>query len=121
MTIPSLPRIALTIGDPAGIGPETIVGAWSDPIVHACCRPVVVGHAELLRRAVRLRGIAAEVREIAAIDQADPTPGLIPCLTVCANDVLNIPHGRIDARGGEAAYRALLAAAHLRLPARSTA
>ena len=47
------PRIAITLGDPAGVGPETIVGAWSDPAVHEFCRPLVVGHPEIVRRAVR--------------------------------------------------------------------
>ena len=38
--------LAFTCGDPAGVGPEIIVGAWSETIVHDWCRPVVVGHPE---------------------------------------------------------------------------
>ena len=101
------------MGDPAGIGPETIAGAWSEPVVHACCRPVVVGHAEVLRRVVALRRTPAVVQEIASVDEADPSPTRIPCLSVCSDDVLDLPPGRIDARGGEAAYRALRTAAEL--------
>jgi 4-hydroxythreonine-4-phosphate dehydrogenase len=113
MTSDKRPLLALTMGDPAGIGPETIAGAWPDPAVHACCRPVVVGHAEVLRRAVTLRRTHALVQEITSVDQADPSPTRIPCLTVCADDVLDVSPGHIDARGGEAAYRALLSAAEL--------
>lgn len=108
-----LPLLALTMGDPAGVGPETIAGAWRDPALLALCRPFVVGHAGVLRRAAALRGLVAEVQEITAADQADPAPGRIPCLTVCSGDVLDLPAGRVDARGGEAAYRALVAAAQL--------
>jgi 4-phospho-D-threonate 3-dehydrogenase / 4-phospho-D-erythronate 3-dehydrogenase len=39
----SLPRIALTVGDPAGIGPEVVEKAVSDPRVRAACEPVVYG------------------------------------------------------------------------------
>jgi len=36
-----LPRIALTVGDPAGIGPEIVAKAAADPAVLAVCKPVV--------------------------------------------------------------------------------
>ena len=48
------PLIAITLGDPAGIGPEIIVGAWTETVVHEWCRPLVVGHPEVIRRAVEL-------------------------------------------------------------------
>lgn len=37
MTSPRLPRIALTVGDPAGIGPEIAARAAADPRVRAAC------------------------------------------------------------------------------------
>ena len=39
----ALPRIALTAGDPAGIGPEIIAKAAADPAVLAVCTPIVFG------------------------------------------------------------------------------
>ena len=39
----SLPRVAITIGDPAGIGPEIAAKAAADPRVLAVCRPVLYG------------------------------------------------------------------------------
>ena len=39
------PRIAITVGDPRGIGPEIIVAALRDPRVRDVCDPVVVGPA----------------------------------------------------------------------------
>jgi 4-hydroxythreonine-4-phosphate dehydrogenase len=39
--IVSLPRIALTTGDPAGIGPEIVAKAAADPTVRAVCEPVI--------------------------------------------------------------------------------
>src|SRR5204863_7770108 len=45
-------------------------------------------------------------------------PQRIPCLTACADDCLAVPQGVIDARGGQAAYDALVAAARLALSGR---
>ena len=36
-----LPKIALTVGDPAGIGPEIVAKAAADPSVRAVCEPIV--------------------------------------------------------------------------------
>jgi 4-hydroxythreonine-4-phosphate dehydrogenase len=41
----SLPRIALTVGDPAGIGPEIVEKAAADPAVRAVCQPVIFASA----------------------------------------------------------------------------
>jgi 4-hydroxythreonine-4-phosphate dehydrogenase len=107
----TLPRIAITLGDPAGIGPETIVRAWSDPAVHRCCRPLVVGHPEILRRAVQMLNGPAGVVEIDAPAEAQGARDAIPCLRAGSDDALAIVPGTIDARGGQAAYDALVAAA----------
>jgi len=45
----SLPRIAITVGDPAGIGPEIVASARVDPRVTEVCEPVVYGSADLKR------------------------------------------------------------------------
>lgn len=41
--MPLLPRIALTVGDPAGVGPELVAQAVRDPKVLAVCEPVIYG------------------------------------------------------------------------------
>ena len=51
MTTAKKPLLAITTGDPAGVGPEVIVGAWPDPRIHEHVRPFVIGHPEILRRA----------------------------------------------------------------------
>ena len=38
-----LPRLAITLGDPRGIGPEVVTKALADPAVRAACEPVIVG------------------------------------------------------------------------------
>lgn len=105
------PRIAITMGDAAGIGPETIVAAWSSPLLHSLCTPYVCGHPEVLDRAAALLNAGISVVEIDSLDQAQPGPGLIPCFKTCQDDVIDVPPGTVDSRTGQAAYDSLLAAA----------
>ena len=112
------PLIMLTMGDPAGVGPEVIVRAWRDPRLHAVARPLVAGHPEVLSRAVELTGSSARVDAIASPDQAKPTFEGIPCLMACRADAARVPPGVVDARGGRAAFDALLVATELALAGR---
>jgi 4-hydroxythreonine-4-phosphate dehydrogenase len=103
------------MGDPCGVGPETIVGAWSSPRLHACCRPLVVGHGEIMRRAIRLLVSPIEVTTIESVEDALPSPTALPCLDGCSDDAASAPPAKIDPRGGAAAYHALKSAAQLAL------
>ncbi len=111
----SKPLIALTLGDPAGVGPEIIAGAWTETVLHEWCRPVVVGHPEILRRAVALWQTGLEVVEVDTVSKARPSAGSIPCIRSGSDEAAQVKPGQIDARGGQAAYDALVAAAELAL------
>lgn len=103
------------MGDPAGIGPEVIVGAWSDKGIHERVRPVVVGHPEILRRAARLLSRKLEVVEVeesTPLGETTAGPAVLSCIKACDDEVLNVPTCQIDARAGEAAYRAVQMAAN---------
>jgi len=86
--------IAITMGDPAGIGPEIIAGAWERLQAVPDCRVVVYGHPEIMRRAAALRKLNTE----------------IDCVICCSDDVLEVLPGTIDPRSGRAAYSAILRA-----------
>jgi 4-hydroxythreonine-4-phosphate dehydrogenase len=109
------PLIAITQGDPAGVGPEIIVGTWTETVVHDWCRPLVVGHPEVLRRAVELWRNGLCVKEIESPAEADPSPDVIPCIRCGADDAAEVAPGKLDARAGQAAYDAVVAAARLAL------
>ncbi len=55
------PRIAITMGDPAGIGPEILLKALSDTRVHEWCRPVVYGDREWLENSASWLHLAPPV------------------------------------------------------------
>jgi 4-hydroxythreonine-4-phosphate dehydrogenase len=109
------PLIAITVGDPAGVGPEIIVGTWTETLVHEWCRPFVIGHPEIIRRAVDLWQTGLAVVEIQAPEEADPSPDVIPCISCGSADVLDVVPGTLDARAGQAAYDAVMKASRLAL------
>ena len=104
------PRIAVTMGDPAGIGPESIAAAWGDPRVWQVCRPLVFGHPEVMARAV-----ASVKRTLRVVEAAAPTdvcddPTVLPCWRCVPESAVAVPAARISSGGGDAAYQAICAA-----------
>lgn len=104
--------MALTLGDVAGIGPEVVVRACADARVRAACQPVVVGHPDVVRRAVAHSGLTIEIAEIAQPDESPPADQLA-CWNppTASREVVEVPPGHNDARAGRAAYEYLVAAA----------
>jgi 4-hydroxythreonine-4-phosphate dehydrogenase len=100
----SLPIIAITMGDAAGIGPEIIMKALASPEVHAFCRPLVVGDAERLRRAGELVDSPLHVESLDDAGEAAYGQGDVECIDL-NNIPADLPFGRTSAIAGEAAYR----------------
>jgi 4-phospho-D-threonate 3-dehydrogenase / 4-phospho-D-erythronate 3-dehydrogenase len=76
-----LPRVAITTGDPAGVGPELCLRLLRDERVRKCCAPVVFGDAGVLRRVAKHLGWPLPdpglVRDLRAIDAAMVEPGKV--------------------------------------------
>jgi 4-hydroxythreonine-4-phosphate dehydrogenase len=116
------PLVALTMGDVAGIGPEVIAKGWADTRLHALARPLAIGHPGILERACALvlpRG-SVRIQVVAAPEEADPSPGVIPCLAVdgIPDGLAGVAPGQVDARAGRAAFQFLTAAAGLAMSGR---
>ncbi|MGH2350245.1 MAG: 4-hydroxythreonine-4-phosphate dehydrogenase PdxA [Chloroflexota bacterium] len=71
-----LPLLAITMGDPAGIGPEVTVKALGDGGLHAICRPLVIGDVGVLEAAARVCGVTAPLRPVADPLRAAGAPGI---------------------------------------------
>lgn len=76
------PLIAITLGDPSGVGPEVIAKALAQPIVHEQGRLFVIGDAAAVRQAITEVGSAAIVRPIDEPADADSSIGTIDVLEV---------------------------------------
>lgn len=108
------PKLAITMGDVAGIGPEVIVRAFESGQLEQYCRPLVVGHPDVLDRAIRLAGSTATLLPIEHLADwptaADISPGNIACWNPANDDAAAVPAGRLDRRAGQSAYAYLVAA-----------
>jgi 4-hydroxythreonine-4-phosphate dehydrogenase len=118
------PLLAITQGDPAGVGPETIVGALLRPEIHHVCRAVFVGNPRILQRAIDLKHADLQIEKIdeqcsaSQLEQIESSPRAIPCLSCGSDEALEVPAATVDARGGQAAYDALVKAAQWALAGR---
>ena len=112
------PIVAVTMGDPAGIGPEVIRKALADPRIKRACHPLVLGDWGVLGRAWRSQNSAAK------LVCWEPGQALLPLLkSRCAGVVCSISDlsaresrpGFPSRAGGHAAYRYIVVAAKLAL------
>jgi len=114
----SLPILAITMGDPAGIGPEIIAKALTHPEVHEICHPIVVGDLDAIRAAVAITGVPLRVRGV-----DDPAAGghdraSIDVLDLSETRVVSLVRGKVSAEAGRAAYLSLEHATRLALDRR---
>lgn len=98
------PIIGITMGDAAGVGPEIIVKALAQDEVYDLCRPLVIGDAAMLERAVRITGVPLAIRNIDQTSDAAFERGVVDCfdLGLLPSD---LPFGQISAAAGNAAYQ----------------
>ena len=73
------PRIAITMGDPAGVGPELCLKLLADVSVREFCDPVVYGDTSILRRVAKRLGFKMQdsIRDIPSVDAARVIPGQV--------------------------------------------
>jgi len=99
--------VGITMGDAAGIGPEIVVKACAQGLNAPC---VVYGDAGALRRAAAALGARLEVREIANVGQASGDAGRIEVMACGPALPPDLPHGKVSAAAGRAAYDYVCAA-----------
>jgi 4-hydroxythreonine-4-phosphate dehydrogenase len=105
------PLIAITMGDVAGVGPETIARSLAKPEFRRRFRPVVVGDADVLQRAAELLKQPLVLHEIDSLtDNVQDDDEIVPVWNPSTVSTADVPPGRIDGRAGHAAYEWLIAA-----------
>jgi 4-hydroxythreonine-4-phosphate dehydrogenase len=108
----ALPIVAITMGDPAGVGPEICVKALARAEPWELCRPLVVGDAPRLRQAGAIVRSPLEVSEVRDPSAAAFRRGRVDCLQVGAIPA-ELPFGTRSTAAGDAAYRYVVRAVEL--------
>ena len=116
------PLIAITMGDPCGIGPEIIVKALQQPDVSGSCVPFVIGDAAAMTRALTVTGSDLTLCSITDPSGAGAVPeGCIPLLELTKLTPDGLVYGDPTAASGDAAFRYICSAARFCLDGRAAA
>lgn len=103
------PVVAVTVGDPNGVGPEIVLRAVTDEKVLECCVPVVFGSRDVLAHAREVCGLDIALREVE--DGRDEIPqasgGVVYVRDIPGFGAGDLRPGQVDARAGESAFRAI--------------
>ena len=124
-----LPRIGITMGDAAGIGPEIIVKVLTNRYIYQICQPIVIGSLSIIQDALNLitakNGHPDSHKNLPHVSQiqspkhvtADLTTGVgtIDVLDVCSLKPEDVSYGKIDSQCGSAAVKAIETAVDLTL------
>ena len=101
------PIVGITMGDPAGSGPEITIKALADPEQYTYCRPIVVGDVKVFEQARKFVG-----REDIVIHRCDKvsdalfTPGTIDVLHLdLIEDINKFEMAKVSVEGGNAAFQ----------------
>ena len=110
------PKIGLTMGDAAGIGPEIIIKALAHKSVYSICQPIVIGSPAILQDACQFISPGAPQLKFNIIKtpmQASATHGIIDVLDISSISPEEICRGTIDVHAGAAAVKVIEVAAQL--------
>lgn len=101
------PIIAVTMGDPAGNGPEITIKALSHTDIYDRCRPIVVGDTKILEQAkCFVNRPDIRIHRCDSVSDAVFTPGTIDVLHLeLIPDVHTFPIGQVSVEGGNAAFQ----------------
>jgi len=102
------PILAITMGDPAGIGPEIVVRALADPESYHICRPLLVGDGSVMKATLEGMGMSLRLNAIAEVSEAKFKPGQIDLYDLKNVDMQRLNKAQVSAMAGRAAYEYII-------------
>ncbi|NLI91120.1 MAG: 4-hydroxythreonine-4-phosphate dehydrogenase PdxA [Peptococcaceae bacterium] len=98
------PIVGITMGDPAGVGPEIIAKALSTEMVCETTKPIVIGNAAIFERTIANLGLELKVNAVQDPKEAKFNPGIIDVFEATQISADSIQPGVIQRLGGQAAF-----------------
>ena len=116
------PLVAVTIGDPAGIGPEIVLGALLDQAdLYDVCRPLVIGDRTVLERFAQAIGKAVRLHTVHRSTEGLYEFGTIDLLDLETEGAGALRLGEVQAAAGRSAFSYMKRAIELTLAGESDA
>jgi 4-hydroxythreonine-4-phosphate dehydrogenase len=101
------PIIAITMGDPASIGPEIAVKALLEKKIHEICRPVLIGDTKVFEQIIGLLKLPVKINTISNVKEAKFEYGTIDIFDLNNTDITKLAFGEISAMSGHASFEAV--------------
>ncbi len=109
------PLIGISVGDPAGIGPEVTAKTLALPEIYTLCRPVVIAESGMMREAVKFSGLHIDIHPIASPQEGHYKPGIIDVLDLHNIDGQSIQYQNVSVECGRASFEYVQKAIELAL------
>ena len=98
------PLMGISVGDPAGIGPEITAKALSLPEIYEICRPFAVGETEMMKDVVKFTGVNLKIHAVSSPKEGLYQLGMIDVLDMKNIDAKSIRHKVVSADCGRASF-----------------
>lgn len=96
--------IGIPMGDPAGIGPEIVVKSFIDDKIFESCKPLVIGHKDILENVIKVCNLELELNLINNPEEGIYQKGTLDFINVDGLDSKALKIGEIQADAGQAAF-----------------
>ena len=98
------PIIAVTMGDPAGIGPEIVAKSIADKATYDVARCIVIGGKKVMEKAIKIVGADLKVNVVDSPADGDYSYGVLNMIDLDNIDMSRFEYGKINAMCGQAAF-----------------
>lgn len=98
------PIIAVTMGDPAGIGPEIVAKSIADKATYDVARCIVIGDKKVMEKAIEIVGADLKVNVVDSPADGDYSYGVLNMIDLDNIDMSRFEYGKINAMCGQAAF-----------------
>lgn len=99
--------IGISMGDPAGIGPEIIVKSLTNPEVYNRCKPIVIGVAAVFEKTIELLNCSCKLNIVSTVLEANFKFGTIDLLEPTSMEKLPA-YGKVSASAGSVAFASVI-------------
>ena len=98
------PLVAVTLGDPAGIGPEIVVKTVADKDLFEEANCIVIGDAGIVKQAIGVTGVDLKVNCVEDPADGDYSEGVLNLIDLANVDLDKFEYGKVSAMCGKAAF-----------------
>ncbi len=103
----SRPILGITMGDPAGIGPEIAAKALANKKVYEIAKPIIVGDAKVIAKAADIAKVNLKVRAVSQVSESLFEHGVVDVLDLKNVNIGTLEYGKVSSMAGKAAFEAI--------------